>query len=46
MADDVGKPFTTSAREARDWLWTLLARQVAYVARALGARRDQARKRS
>ncbi len=38
MADEVGKPFTTSAREAWEWLLAFLGRQVAYVARALGAR--------
>lgn len=42
MADGVGKPFTTSPKEAGNWLLEFLGRQVAYVARVLGARRGQA----
>ena len=35
MADTVGHAFTTSPREARDWLLAFVLRQIDYVARAL-----------
>ena len=35
MADTIGKAFTTSPREARDWLAAFAMRQIGYVMRAL-----------
>jgi membrane protein len=35
VADTIGGAFTTSFREAGEWLWAFLMRQAAYVARAL-----------
>ncbi len=40
VADTVGGAFTTSFREARDWLWAFLKRQIASVARAVGLSRS------